>query len=131
MTLHHRNPLSAILNCADLCTANHETIASLLDQFGQQVEDDEVQRMIDEMRVEVGDKSAFLDLKIAKRHFLQLDEAAESIQGIIASARHQSLIAGDILSVSKFNRGLLTVTPIDICLARELRTILSMFEVSL
>lgn len=59
----------------------------------------------------------------------QLDEAAESIQGIIASARHQSLIAGDILSVSKFNRGLLTVTPIDICLYRELRTILSMFEV--
>lgn len=60
---------------------------------------------------------------------MELDEAAESVQGIIASARHQSLIAGDILSVSRFNKGLLTVTPVDIALLNELRTIMSMFEI--
>lgn len=47
------NPLSAILNCADLCTANHETIASILDQLSLQVHDEDGQRLIEEVRVEV------------------------------------------------------------------------------
>lgn len=57
----------------------------------------------------------------------ELDEAAESVQGIIVSARHQSLIAGDILSVSRYNRGLLTITDVPVSLTSELQTIVSMF----
>lgn len=48
------NPLSAILNCADLCTANHETIATLLDQIGQSLsEDEDMQQLMDDLRIEV------------------------------------------------------------------------------
>lgn len=48
------NPLSAILNCADLCTANHEAMASLLDQVSQNLhEQGDAQRLLEELRIEV------------------------------------------------------------------------------
>ena len=102
--------MSAILNGADLANGNHESIAVALDNLSDMIDSEEGQSVIDDARTE-------------------LEEAAESVQGVIASARHQSFIAGDILSVSRLNRGLLTVTPIDISLPVELQTILSMFKI--
>ena len=102
--------MSAILNAADLANANHESIAISLDNLADLVVSEEGQNIVDEARTE-------------------LDEAVESVQGVIASARHQSFVAGDILSVSRFNRGLLTVTPIDISLSAELQTIITVFEI--
>ena len=56
-------------------------------------------------------------------------EVSDGIQTIIMCARHQSMIAGDILSTSRLHKGLLIVMPVGIPLAKEVRSILSIFDI--
>ena len=53
-------------------------------------------------------------------------EVADSIS---LAARHQSVIASDILSTSKLHDGLLAIKPIDMALAYEIENIMSVFEI--
>lgn len=53
----------------------------------------------------------------------------EVATSISLAARHQSVIASDILSTSKLHDGLLAIKPIDVALAYEIENILSVFEI--
>lgn len=92
-----RNPLSAILNAAELSVANHDNMATALETVSEQVDSGNLLTLLEEARNEVSLKMRQLrppriptDNAFPMR---QLEEASESIQAIIASARHQSLIA--------------------------------------
>lgn len=107
-----RNPLSAILQCAD-----------------------EISSSLSEVQVQMGASPA------SKEQFNQefvaslttnlsevLDSTIDSAQTITLCAQHQKRIVDDVLTLSKLDSALLLVTPIDVQPAGVVQTALKMFE---
>ncbi len=94
-----RNPLSAILQCAD-------EISSCLSRY------------------RMGDTSAFIPDSLN----LLLDRCVEAANTISLCASHQKRIVDDILTLSKLDSKLLLVTPVDVQPVTVVQNVLRMFE---
>ncbi|KAK1752528.1 hypothetical protein QBC47DRAFT_59888 [Echria macrotheca] len=94
-----RNPLSAILQCAD-------EITSSLNQY------------------RVGDPSSYGPNKLN----ILIDSCMEAANTISLCASHQKRIVDDILTLSKLDSNLLLVTPVDVQPVTVVQNVLRMFE---
>ncbi|KAK6396074.1 hypothetical protein LTR65_010184 [Meristemomyces frigidus] len=107
MTSHEiRNPLGAVIHCADLVMSSLKDMADLVG----------------------GSLSAFSPDQ--RTHFNELrDGALEAVNTIISCSSHQKRIVDDILTLSKLDSRLLTIVPSPIRLDSILRDAANMFEV--
>lgn len=109
MTSHEmRNPLSAILQCAD-------EIISTLSKYR---------------------RDAFTSTTTAERDLRQglediLDSSIDAAQTISLCAQHQKRIVDDVLTLSKLDSALLLVTPVDVQPVSVVQRALKMFEAEL
>lgn len=113
MTSHEiRNPLSAMVQCADSAICALEQIRSLI-AGNPAVNDDQ-----------------FLQGQPLLR--AQLDEdtnlALESLQTIVSCCAHQKCIVDDVLTLSKLDSKILGITPVKVEPSRVLREVAKMFE---
>lgn len=128
MTSHEmRNPLSAIIHCADAVTA---TLTRLRELVGVPVlapaiapsnsvtVNGQVQSQADE-----DDEDPFSQDKAL------IDDCIENVEIIVACAQHQKRIVDDILTMSKLDSQLLAVTPITVDSIEVVQEALKMFEV--
>jgi hypothetical protein len=58
--LKHRNPLSAVLNSADLCVSNIKAVLAAMKKMGRNSDDDAQRQMVTDMRSEVSSLSRLL-----------------------------------------------------------------------
>lgn len=101
-----RNPLSAILQCAD-------EISSSLARYKQ------------------ADASAQAQTSAPTTLSLLVDSCIEAAGTISLCANHQKRIVDDILTLSKLDSNLLLVTPVDVQPVEVVQDVLKMFEVEL
>lgn len=107
MTSHEiRNPLGAVIHCADLILS---TLTEMTDLVG----------------------SALSSLSPEQRkHFNDLrDGALEAVNTIMSCSQHQKRIVDDILTLSKLDSKLLTIVPSPVRLGGILKDAANMFEV--
>ncbi|KAL2015411.1 hypothetical protein VTK56DRAFT_5522 [Thermocarpiscus australiensis] len=106
MTSHEmRNPLSAIIHCADAITATLTHVQELLDK---------------------GDCGTGADTAEARE---LIGSSIDNAETIVSCAQHQKRIVDDILTMSKLDSKLLTITPITVDPIQMVREALKMFEV--
>ena len=87
-----RNPLSCILNSADLTVDVFSSLHKIFEDLISTNNPEAIQTLL-------------------RRAGEDLQEGSEAAQAIILCARHQSIIAGDILNSSRLDQGLLGVAP--------------------
>ncbi|KAK4466701.1 putative signal transduction histidine-protein kinase [Cladorrhinum samala] len=117
MTSHEmRNPLSAIIHCADAITATLNKVQEILggshrglgeDLAGNYTQDDDWNAEVQEC----------------------LESSIDSAETIVRCVQHQKCIVDDILTMSKLDSKLLTITPITVDPIIMVQEALKMFEV--
>ncbi|KAK2600813.1 hypothetical protein N8I77_010320 [Diaporthe amygdali] len=118
MTSHEmRNPLSAIIHCADA------VIASLGKALDLQ------QRKIGLTRQNQSTNGGVSGGGMRREDELLMESSVENAETIIACAQHQKRIVDDILTMSKLDSKLLAVTPITVDPLQIAKESLKMFEV--
>jgi len=112
ISLRHemRNPLSALIGCADEITASLRDYISTIEQASTK-----------------GDRAMRSDSETSKPLYL-LDEAVEAAETIIYCAMHQKRIIDDILTLSRLDSNLLMVSPEPAQPIQLVRGALKMFE---
>lgn len=115
-----RNPVNAILQGTDVvfsCLQNlenlHQSMLNATNKQGLSVE---------ESRQELVYISG-----LAASSASDIKEVHETVGAIAIAARHQAKIAADLLSQSKMQQGLLTLSPFDFVLLKEVDKILKLF----
>ncbi|KAK3330520.1 putative histidine kinase group protein [Apodospora peruviana] len=127
MTSHEmRNPLSAIVHCADAITATLTRVQELVDDV-EALRANEAQKNAGaESAVAVNGKHA--DLPVDEVRSL-LESSIDSAETIVGCAQHQKRIVDDILTMSKLDSKLLAITPITVNPVHMVKEALKMFEV--
>lgn len=115
-----RNPVNAILQGTDVvfsCLHNIEDIHTNIRSVSRK--EHSTQKSAEEALQSMAamSSSAASDLK----------EVSETVGAIAIAARHQAKIAADLLSQSKMQQGLLTLTPTDFILLAEVEKIIKLF----
>ncbi|KAK3694250.1 putative histidine kinase group protein [Podospora appendiculata] len=133
MTSHEmRNPLSAIIHCADAITA---TLTRVQELVGVGSESLKYPKQDTEMR-DVDYGTAYLyaagrgDTGSLQCEVRKLVESSiDSAETIVGCAQHQKRIVDDILTMSKLDSKLLAITPITVDPLQMVKEALKMFEV--
>ncbi|KAJ4380375.1 hypothetical protein N0V85_008785 [Neurospora sp. IMI 360204] len=124
MTSHEmRNPLSAIIHCADAITATLSRVQELVggDHHGS---DSDARSYASEGAT---DNQPNHELRAEVCELL--DSGIDSAETIVGCAQHQKRIVDDILTMSKLDSKLLTITPITVNPIQMVKEALKMFEV--
>lgn len=129
MTSHEmRNPLSAIIHCADAVTA---TLTQVKELIGIPVP--AATTAFDSSAVMNGQAETRVGHNEDGSHHGQeralLDDCIENTEIIVTCAQHQKRIVDDILTMSKLDSQLLAVTPITVNTIEVVQEALRMFEV--
>ncbi|PKS13199.1 hypothetical protein jhhlp_000544 [Lomentospora prolificans] len=118
MTSHEmRNPLGAIIHCSDAI------VASLSQLHNFDISAGEPGRS-----TELVNPSEPAELGLVERNRI-IDESIDNAETIIACAQHQKRIIDDLLTVSKLDSKLISVTPCTVDPLVMVRNALKMFEV--
>ncbi|TPX13919.1 uncharacterized protein E0L32_005619 [Thyridium curvatum] len=122
MTSHEmRNPLSAIIHCADAIIASLAKVEELTARHA-------VASVVEaDHKTPVLVNGILKDSHIQKRQLIS--NSIENAETIIACAQHQKRIVDDILTMSKLDSKLLAVTPITVDPVHIMQEALKMFEV--
>ncbi|EGZ77479.1 hypothetical protein NEUTE2DRAFT_154137 [Neurospora tetrasperma FGSC 2509] len=124
MTSHEmRNPLSAIIHCADAITATLSRVQELVggDHHGS---DSDARSYVSEG---TADNQPNHELRAEVCELL--DNGIDSAETIVGCAQHQKRIVDDILTMSKLDSKLLAITPITVNPVQMVKEALKMFEV--
>ncbi|KAH7634988.1 putative histidine kinase group protein [Sordaria sp. MPI-SDFR-AT-0083] len=124
MTSHEmRNPLSAIIHCADAITATLSRVQELVggDHHGS---DSDARSYASEGAT---DNQPNHELRAEVCELL--DNGIDSAETIVGCAQHQKRIVDDILTMSKLDSKLLAITPITVNPIQMVKEALKMFEV--
>ncbi|KAK3956269.1 hypothetical protein QBC32DRAFT_310213 [Pseudoneurospora amorphoporcata] len=124
MTSHEmRNPLSAIIHCADAITATLSRVQELVggDHHGS---DSDARSYASE-----GATDNQPNHEIRAEVCELLDNGIDSAETIVGCAQHQKRIVDDILTMSKLDSKLLAITPITVNPIQMVKEALKMFEV--
>ncbi|KIY71120.1 hypothetical protein CYLTODRAFT_143793 [Cylindrobasidium torrendii FP15055 ss-10] len=105
-----RNPLSAIIQGADVIDGSVQRLQRILIAFRGMLKTPESAQL-------------FVDAQI------DLDDAKLAVASVSLCARHQTIIASDILAVSRLDSGLLSVTAVNFWLLDELNAVLRMYSI--
>ncbi|KAK4232272.1 hypothetical protein QBC38DRAFT_352760 [Podospora fimiseda] len=112
MTSHEmRNPLSAIIHCADAITA---TLGKVLEIIGPSTSSPDLNFEIEDWHAEIESLLA---------------SSIDSAETIVDCAQHQKRIVDDILTMSKLDSNLLAITPTTVNPIVMVREALKMFEI--
>jgi signal transduction histidine kinase len=125
MTSHEmRNPLSAIIHCADAITGTLSRVQELLGNVACGSGGDMAGKE---------DSSAPLGITASEEWLTEARELVESsidnAETIVTCAQHQKRIVDDILTMSKLDSSLLSITRITVDPIRMVKEALKMFEV--
>ncbi|KAK3397875.1 putative histidine kinase group protein [Sordaria brevicollis] len=124
MTSHEmRNPLSAIIHCADAITATLSRVQELVggDHHGS---DSDARSYASE-----GAADSQPNYELRAEVCELLDNGIDSAETIVGCAQHQKRIVDDILTMSKLDSKLLAITPITVNPIQMVKEALKMFEV--
>lgn len=124
MTSHEmRNPLSAIIHCADAITATLSRVQELVggDHHGS---DSDARSFASE-----GAADSQPNHELRAEVCELLDNGIDSAETIVGCAQHQKRIVDDILTMSKLDSKLLAITPITVNPIQMVKEALKMFEV--
>lgn len=116
-----RNPVNAILQGTDVifsCLQNLETLHGYMQN--EAAKEHSNPRQIKESITRMA--------QLASSSSADLAEVNETVGAIAIAARHQAKIAADLLSQSKMQQGLLTLTPVDFILLQEVENIIKLFS---
>ncbi|KAK0235753.1 hypothetical protein EDD85DRAFT_837950 [Armillaria nabsnona] len=105
-----RNPLSAIVQSAELLSGSVERLQEIIDTLHAMNSNHDAEKLFEESSVE-------------------LKDANHAVSSVVLCARHQTIIAADILAVSRLDSNLLSVNPITFHLLEELQATLDMYSV--
>jgi signal transduction histidine kinase len=118
MTSHEmRNPLSAILHCADAITATLSRVQELLGDEG-----------ISAIPAAGGGIAAVDDGWVAEVREL-VESGIDNAETIVTCAQHQKRIVDDILTMSKLDSSLISITRVTVDPIKMVKEALRMFEV--
>ncbi|KAL2269642.1 hypothetical protein VTJ83DRAFT_1826 [Remersonia thermophila] len=118
MTSHEmRNPLSAILHCADAITATLSRVQELLGEEGT-----------DAIPAAAGGSAAVDQDWIAEVREL-VESGIDNAETIVTCAQHQKRIVDDILTMSKLDSSLISITRVTVDPIKMVKEALKMFEV--
>ncbi|KAK4102273.1 putative histidine kinase group protein [Parathielavia hyrcaniae] len=123
MTSHEmRNPLSAIIHCADAITGTLSRVQELLKNgvYGSDSKDTAEPRP--------GGVPTASEEWLSETHEL-VESSIENAETIVTCAQHQKRIVDDILTMSKLDSSLLSITRITVNPIKMVREALKMFEV--
>lgn len=124
MTSHEmRNPLSAIIHCADAITATLSRVQELVGG-DHQGSDSDARSYASEGATD-NQPNHELRAEICEL----LDNGIDSAETIVGCAQHQKRIVDDILTMSKLDSKLLAITPITVNPIQMVKEALKMFEV--
>ncbi|KAJ7584442.1 hypothetical protein C8J56DRAFT_1027754 [Mycena floridula] len=104
-----RNPLSAIIQSADLLTGSVARLEEIIELLGEGVGQDKL-KLLEESRMELAD-------------------AMDAVSSVSLCAHHQTIIANDILAVSRLDSNLIGITPHVFYILDQLQTTLDMYYV--
>ncbi|GAB1311705.1 Peroxide stress-activated histidine kinase mak1 [Madurella fahalii] len=125
MTSHEmRNPLSAIIHCADAITATLTRVQQLL---GHGVYGDGANVSGKDLGGSAPSANPDDDWRSEVRGLVE--SGIENAETIVSCAQHQKRIVDDILTMSKLDSNLLAITPITVDPIQMVREALKMFEV--
>lgn len=117
MTSHEmRNPLSAIIHCADAVTATLTKVKELVNVRSVAVNGDAQD-----------DDDDVVDMYTEEQELM--DGCIENAEIIVTCAQHQKRIVDDILTMSKLDSHLLAITPVTVNTIDVVQEALKMFEV--
>ncbi|KAF9020456.1 hypothetical protein BDZ89DRAFT_1072198 [Hymenopellis radicata] len=105
-----RNPLSAIIQSAEILAGSVSRLTDIIQSFKGMIDSVEARRLFSESEVE-------------------LEDARHAVSSVSLCARHQSIIASDILAVSRLDSHLLNIKSITFYLTDELEAILAMYSI--
>jgi signal transduction histidine kinase/CheY-like chemotaxis protein len=121
MTSHEmRNPLSAIIHCADAVTATLTKVKATV----------EGEELVPKLTVN-GDAQSQQDpaSELYSEEQELIDSCIENAEIIVTCAQHQKRIVDDILTMSKLDSQLLAITPVTVNTVDVVQEALKMFEV--
>lgn len=125
MTSHEmRNPLSAIIHCADAITATLARVQQLLGHGVHGGGSDVCGKDLGGSAPPAGEDD---DWRLEVRGLVE--SGIENAETIVSCAQHQKRIVDDILTMSKLDSNLLAITPITVDPIQMVREALKMFEV--
>jgi len=130
MTSHEmRNPLSAIIHCADAITATLSRAQELITHGANGIGAD----MPDKAAAELSRGDALSRITLTEDWFAEARELVEtgidSAETIVTCAQHQKRIVDDILTMSKLDSSLLSITRVTVDPIKMVQEALKMFEV--
>ncbi|KAK0485064.1 hypothetical protein IW261DRAFT_1331068 [Armillaria novae-zelandiae] len=105
-----RNPLSAIVQSAELLFASVVRLQEIIETLHTMNSNHDAEKLFEESGIE-------------------LKDANYAVSSITLCARHQTIIAADILAVSRLDSNLLSVNPVTFHLLEELQATLDMYSV--
>ncbi|KAK0495357.1 histidine kinase [Armillaria luteobubalina] len=105
-----RNPLSAIVQGAELLSASVVRLQEIIETLYTMNSNHDAEKLFKESDIE-------------------LKDANHAVSSITLCARHQTIIAADILAVSRLDSNLLSVNPVTFHLLEELQATLDMYSV--
>ncbi|KAK4124812.1 putative histidine kinase group protein [Parathielavia appendiculata] len=123
MTSHEmRNPLSAIIHCADAITGTLSRVQELLNNgvYGSDV--------ASKGTAELRSSPTVSEEWVSEAHEL-VESSIDNAETIVTCAQHQKRIVDDILTMSKLDSSLLSITRITVNPIKMVREALKMFEV--
>ncbi|KAK4137041.1 hypothetical protein BT67DRAFT_454716 [Trichocladium antarcticum] len=133
MTSHEmRNPLSAIVHCADAITATLSRVEELLGNgtHGRGGGTSVDSKGMPELGKDGTSLVAATDDDIWRAEVRELIESSiDNAETIVSCAQHQKRIVDDILTMSKLDSNLLAITPITVDPIKMVQEALKMFEV--
>ncbi|KAL2261551.1 hypothetical protein VTK26DRAFT_3902 [Humicola hyalothermophila] len=124
MTSHEmRNPLSAIVHCADAITATLTRVEELIDDGAGSSGTGISNNKGDGPSMNTSDDDRFAEVREL------VESSIDNAETIVSCAQHQKRIVDDILTMSKLDSNLLAITPITVDPIKMVQEALKMFEV--
>lgn len=123
MTSHEmRNPLSAIVHCADAITATLSRVEELIDNGACGFVTGMASKG-EALSIDAADDSRRTEIREL------VENSIDNAETIVSCAQHQKRIVDDILTMSKLDSNLLTITLITVDPIKMVKEALKMFEV--
>lgn len=132
MTSHEmRNPLSAIIHCADAVTATLTRVKELVNVpvLAPAIAPSVLSHRVGTLTVNGQVPEKKRDDEEESQEKALIDDCIENVEIIVTCAQHQKRIVDDILTMSKLDSQLLAVTPITVDTIEVVQEALKMFEV--
>ncbi|KAH8885675.1 putative histidine kinase group protein [Thozetella sp. PMI_491] len=135
MTSHEmRNPLSAIIHCADAIIATLARVQEIIPaSMSPGSPDSQTQLALNRSNSDLEAARAALRVEdkkdLVSEEMQLIENSIDSAETIVGCAQHQKRIVDDILTMSKLDSKLLAVTPITVNPIQIMQDALKMFEV--